>query len=226
MEIADGIHKIDKVGGANSYLVVTDAGAAVVDTGMPGNEKRILEYARSVGVESERLQYIVLTHADIDHSGSAAKLRDLTQAKVEIHEADAPRLSGEKRLKEVNGSVRVLFALMGPFMRFTPINPDVKLRDSDRVLDLTVISTPGHTDGSICLYREGRAIFVGDSLRTDSVGRPMLPPAPMTLDMGQAKDSLRRISRYEYDLLLPGHGPPITHGASKVLTDFVRADFH
>jgi glyoxylase-like metal-dependent hydrolase (beta-lactamase superfamily II) len=105
MELQPGIHKIDGVSGANSFLVIADEGVAVIDTGLPGNEKKIVEYAKKVGVEPGKLRYIILTHPDLDHSGSAAKLKGLTGAKVAIHEADAPRLSGEKKLKVVTGGL-------------------------------------------------------------------------------------------------------------------------
>jgi glyoxylase-like metal-dependent hydrolase (beta-lactamase superfamily II) len=82
------------------------------------------------------------------------------------------------------------------------------LKDSDMVSGLTVIHTPGHTDGGISLYKENEAIFVGDALRTDSSGRPRLPSGPMTLNMQQAKDSVKNIAGYQYRVLLPGHGPP------------------
>jgi glyoxylase-like metal-dependent hydrolase (beta-lactamase superfamily II) len=120
MEITSGIHKIDRLRGANSYLVLGSEGMAIIDTGMSGNEGRLVEYVRSVGAEPKAVQYIILTHSDPDHSGSVAKLKGLTKAKVAIHEADAPRLSGEKKLKEVKGAVGVLFSIMSPFMRFTP----------------------------------------------------------------------------------------------------------
>lgn len=225
MEIAPGIHLIEHVRGANSYLVSTDKGVAVIDTGMPGNEKKIVEYASGIGIEPGKLQYIILTHPDIDHSGSAAKLRSLTNAKVAIHEADAPRLAGEKKLKEVKGAMGVLFGLMSPIMRFTPLKADTLLKDSDRVLDLEVIHTPGHTDGSICLYRENEAIFVGDAMRTDSSGRPHLPSKAMTANMEQARESVRRISERKYSFLLPGHGPPMTKDASGMVADYVRRGF-
>lgn len=225
MELSPGIHKIDGVSGANSFLVIAAEGAAVIDAGLPGNERKIVEYSTSVGVEPAKLSYIILTHADIDHSGSVAKLKGLTGAKVAIHEADAPRLSGEKKLKEVKGAMGLLFGVMGPFMRFTPVKPDVPLKDSDRLLDLAVVHTPGHTEGSICLYKEKEAIFVGDALRTDSAGTPGLPPGPMTVDMEQAKESIRKISALQYALLLPGHGPPITKDASALLSSFVQKGF-
>lgn len=223
MEIAHGIHQIDHVRGANSYLVLAEDGAAVIDTGMPGNEKRIMDYAKSAGIDASKLQHIILTHSDIDHSGSVAKLKSLTNAKVAIHEADAPRLAGEKKLKEVKGATGALMGVAGVFMHFTPVKPDILLKDSDKILGLTVIHTPGHTDGSICLYRENEAIFVGDALRTDSGGKPGLSSGSMTANMEQAKESARKISAYRYDVLLPGHGPPITHNASGVVAEYARS---
>lgn len=225
MEVTPGIHRIEHVRGANSYLVSSSEGAAIIDTGMPGNETKIVEYVRGVGIEPGRLRYIILTHSDIDHSGSAAKLRSLTNAKVAIHEADAPRLSGEKKLKEVKGGIGVVFSLMSPFVRFTPIKPDTILKDSDRVLDLTVVHTPGHTDGSISLYRENEAMFVGDAMRTDSKGKPHLPSGSMTVNMEQAKESVRKISKNQYSVLLPGHGHPITRDASRIVADYVQRRF-
>jgi hydroxyacylglutathione hydrolase len=225
MELSHGIHRIDGVSGASSFLVVADEGVAVVDTGLPGNEKKIVEYAKKVGVEPGKLRYIVLTHPDIDHSGSAAKLKALTNAKVAIHEADAPRLAGEQKLKDVKGAMSVLFAVMGQFVRFTPVKPDIVLKDADGLLDLVVVHTPGHTAGSISLYRWKQAIIVGDALKTNSAGKPGLPPGPMTVDMAQAKESIKKISALQYEFLLPGHGAPITKGGSVALASFVQRGF-
>jgi len=225
MEIAPRIHRISGVRGANAYLSLADERAALIDTGMPGNEKRIIEYARSIGMEPAQIQYIILTHSDIDHSGSAARLKELTNAKVAIHEADAPRLSGEKKLKEVKGPFGVLFGVMSPFMRLTPVKPDVSLKGSDRILNFAVIHTPGHTDGSVCLYKENEAIFVGDALRTKSNGMLELPSKSMSVNIEQAKESVSKISAFQYSVLLPGHGPPITKDASRLVADFVQRRF-
>lgn len=224
MEVSPGIHLVEKVKGANSYLVTTEEGAAVIDTGMPGNEKKIVEYAQKLGLEPGKIRFIILTHPDIDHSGSVAKLKGLTSAKVAIHELDAPRLSGEKKLKEVKGAMGVFLGIMDSMMRFVPVKPDVLLKDSDRVLGLVVVHTPGHTEGSISLYKEGEAMFVGDAMRTDSEGRPRPPSASMTANMEMAMESVKRISTYQYAALLPGHGPPIAHDASKIVADFVQKE--
>src|SRR5208283_5194339 len=106
MEVAKGIHLIPSVRGANSYLIHSQGETIIVDTGMPGNDARILDYVKRLGIEPSSISTIILTHPDIDHSGSVAKLKEkLTNAKVAIHEADAPRLAGEKKLKEVKGAL-------------------------------------------------------------------------------------------------------------------------
>lgn len=221
VQVAEGIHKIDGVRGANAYLVLSPEGAVVVDTGLPGNEARIAEYLKKAGVDKPL--WIVLTHPDIDHSGSAAKLKALTGAKVAIHAADAPRLAGEMKLKEVKGAAGLLLSVMSPFIRFTPVKADVLLNGGETMSGLTVVHTPGHTAGSVCLYKDGVAMFVGDALRTDSEGKPGLSSASMTADMEKAKESAKKIAGYRYELLLPGHGPPITKDASKAMAKFVQS---
>lgn len=225
MELVPGIHRIEGVRGAASFLAISGPAAAVIDTGIPGNEKRIVAYATKVGFAPRQLRYIVVTHPDLDHSGSVAKLKALTGAQVAIHGADAPRLSGEKKLKETKGAPGILLGVLETFVRFAPVNPDLVLKDSDRVLDLLVVHTPGHTDGSICLYREGQAMFVGDALGTDSSGRFRLPPRSLSVDMDQAKESIRRIASFNYELILPGHGPSITKNGSASLDAFVKNGF-
>ncbi len=231
MELGPNIHLIPKIGGANTYAVLGETHVAggghltLIDTGMPGNATRIVEFLKSLGMEEMDSFTIVLTHPDIDHSGSVAELKEkLGNVKVAIHEADAPRLTGEKPLKEVRGLAGPLFKAMSPFMKFKPVTPDVLLKDGEQIGGLRVIHAPGHTQGSICLYSERlKAMFVGDALRTDKNRSPKLPPAAMTFNIGEAKNSIRKIASYEFELLLPGHGPPILTDASKKVKEFVAS---
>src|SRR5579875_1814785 len=78
-----------------------------------------------------------------------------------------------------------------------------------------IIHIPGHTDGSICLYKEGEALFAGDTLRTTSKKEPRLPPSFLSVSMNQLKDSLKKILPLKYGMLLVGHGPPILDNASE-----------
>ena len=189
---------------------------------MPGNVGRILGYVESIGCDRSDVRTIALTHPDMDHAGSAARLKEATQAKVAIHEADAPGLSGEGELNKVKHSRnRLLLRTIGFFLGFKRLNADVLLKDSDVINGLTVIHTPGHSEGSICLYLPGRALFVGDALATDSKRMLSLPPKSLSVDLDLAKESARRISQLDFSVLLPGHGPPIDQNASSVTREFV-----
>jgi len=229
MELGRGIHLIPKIRGANTYAVTEDLPGdhhvTLIDTGMPGNAAKIVDFVKSLSKEPMASCTIVITHPDIDHAGSVAELKEkLGIAKVAIHEADAPRLAGEKPLREVRGLIGLLFKVMSPFMKFKPVMPDILLKDGERVDGLSVIHTPGHTQGSICLHSERlKAMFVGDALRTDRNGNPILPSAALAFDFEEAKKSVRKIASYEFELLLPGHGPPILADASKKVKELVAS---
>ena len=111
MRLADGIYKVDGVRVANVYLVVTEDGLLLVDSGMPGNAKRILAFTKNLGYQPRDLRFIVLTHCDIDHVGSVAKLKELTGAQVAVHELDAPVLSGEQKPQKGGLAMVVLYRL-------------------------------------------------------------------------------------------------------------------
>jgi hydroxyacylglutathione hydrolase len=231
MELGPDIHLIPKIRGANTYAVLGEAQVAgrshvtLIDTGMPGNAARIVEFLESLGKSQVDSFSIILTHPDIDHAGSAAELKQkLENAKVAIHEADAPRLAGEKPLKEVRGFARFMLKAMSPFMKFEPVTADILLKDGEQVDGLTVVHTPGHTQGSICLYSERlQAMFVGDALATGRDGTLSLPAAFLSFDIEEAKNSARKIASYEFQLLLPGHGPPILGDASKKVKELVAS---
>jgi glyoxylase-like metal-dependent hydrolase (beta-lactamase superfamily II) len=221
-----GVYQIPDLGFSNAYVAELEGQSlAVIDTGTPGKERKVLDYIATLGRKPADVSYIILTHPDSDHSGSAAALKRLTGAKLAIGELDAPRLSGEKKLKEASGFGGFLVGLFGSIMKVERVKPDIELKDGSIVGPLTIVDTPGHTDGSISVYKPGAAMFVGDLLQTDSSGKLKLAPASMSRDMEQVKRSADRISKLEFQQLLPGHGKPIQEGASKALRDFVANGF-
>ena len=204
VQIADGTFKVDGLRIANVYLVATEEGLLLVDTGMPRNAKRILSLITSIGRKPSDLRDIVLTHCDIDHVGSVAELKRLTGARVAIHEIDAPVLSGEQRPQKGGLTMVALYRLL----RFRPVAPDLRLRDRDTISGLQVRHVPGYTGGSIALVRDDGVVFSGDALLSDRDGH-VLPPDPrLALDRAQARVSAEMITARHATLLLPGHGAP------------------
>jgi glyoxylase-like metal-dependent hydrolase (beta-lactamase superfamily II) len=205
MQLTDGVYKIDGVRGANSYLVGIEEGLVVVDTGIPGNAKRILELVSGLGRKPSDVRCIVLTHADIDHAGSAAVLKELTGAQLAVHELDAPVVAGETRPQKGGWVMASLFKLLG----FRPAEVDILLRDGDEIGGLRVLHTPGHTRGSITLRREDGVVFCGDALLADKHGNVRPPDERLSADPAEAMETAERIREQGWTLLLTGHGAPV-----------------
>jgi glyoxylase-like metal-dependent hydrolase (beta-lactamase superfamily II) len=157
------------------------------------------------------LRLIYITHAHIDHYGSAASLRKATKAPIAIHSADEYAMShGESPLGEPRGRGRIVGAMMPLAERLiplTPSKPDIVLKDGDSLrdygLDAYVLHTPGHTKGSTSLIVEDRLAFVGDLLSTS--GKPHAQRL-FAQDWSVIEDSIDRLKAARPEWIYTGHG--------------------
>ena len=222
MEILPDIHKIDGVTGANSYIILDSKNITLIDTGMPGNAKRILKYIQTLGRSPRDLQYIILTHADIDHAGNALRLKRMSGAQIAAHEYEIANLHGgfatstNKSLSGITTRMR--------FLRFRSINVDMILKDADEIAGLKVIHTPGHTSGSICLYRAPDVLFAGDTVRVQRGNNLRFSARVFTWDAAQAYQSVRKIAELPLRVLLPGHGEPLTENIGEKLRELLQTN--
>jgi glyoxylase-like metal-dependent hydrolase (beta-lactamase superfamily II) len=140
------------------------------------------------------LKLIVSTHRHWDHIGDNAAVADATGADVAVHVADRHGL-------ENPGASNAPFPI-------PPSVPAVDLAEGSMIrfgdIELEVLHTPGHTEGSVCLLaRHERLLFSGDTLFAGGWGRTDLPGG----SEDQIVDSLARLSAMDDDLrVLPGHG--------------------
>ncbi len=201
------------MGIAPAYLIESSTGLALVDAGLPGYERWVLRRMQRLGRDDLRLIYI--THAHLDHYGSAAAVRRLTGAPVAIHRADADVMArGETPVGATRGRGRVMWPILHRFERLLPHEPtppDVLLDDGDGLrafgLDAVVVHTPGHTPGSTCLVVEGRLAFVGDLLANSILPRVQDAYAH---DWSLIPQSLARVQALEPEWVYPGHGRPLS----------------
>jgi len=197
-----------------AYIIENDSGVVIVDAGIKGEEHKILRKLKELGRDDLRL--IFITHAHLDHYGSAAALRRVTGAPIAIHQQDAEAMAlGETRL----GSARNIGRVLGPllpianaFGRPEPVEIDVVVADGDDMaafgIDAQVLHTPGHTFGSTCLVVEDNLAFVGDLVT--NTGKPHLQRA-FAQDWLSLLTSLDKLQAKEPDWIFPGHGPkPMT----------------
>ena len=216
MKITDGIYQVDGVN-CRVYLVEDGDKLILIDTGLPRSDKKILNELQSLGRKPTEVSTIVFTHHHMDHIGSAAKMKRATGAKTAAHEADSDYIAGNKTPPKPKN---LMFKVLSSFVKPSPVGVDLILKDGDKVGRLLVIHTPGHSEGSITLLDTDRkTMFVGDALRFID-GNLQEPPAQFTLDNAKAKESIRKIANYDFDIMLSGHGDPITEKASQKVREF------
>lgn len=207
------IHEILPVGPlqCNCSIVGDEATreAMVID---PGDDiEQILDI---LSLHNLTLKQIVVTHAHIDHVGGAARLKRLTGAPVLLNQNDAALL---KML-----DTQAAWLGMQPPEK-TQI--DQPLADGDKVqageLSATVLHTPGHTQGSVCLYFEAQEkLIAGDTLFSGSIGRTDLPGGSFDKIMHSLHD--RVLALPDDTEVIPGHGPITYIGVERESNPFLQ----
>ncbi len=217
MEILLDVHWIDGVT-ANTYLALGDQ-TTLIDSGTPGKQENIIKYLQNeLKSKPEDIKTIVLTHHHIDHTGSLYELKKLTNADIAAYKEDMDIISGEKSSSDPI-YMRFVSKLMTIFTSYKFIKPDISLQENDMVDNCRVIHTPGHTPGSIALYNsDNGVIFVGDTLTYDGnkVGGP---PSFLINDKEALKKSVKKITDLEPNIMLSGHGKPLTEHTSEMIRD-------
>jgi len=182
------------LGFVSAYILARGGEATVVDTGVGGSADDIEAALAAVGSDWSGVGHLILTHRHDDHVGSATEILER-----------APDAMGYAGAEDIP-------AITVP----RPLNP---VEDGDRVFDLQIVTAPGHTAGSICVFDPMAGILVaGDALRTDG-GRPAPPGAQFTDDMDEALRSIAKLGGLTFETLLVGHGEPIETGASTAVAE-------
>jgi glyoxylase-like metal-dependent hydrolase (beta-lactamase superfamily II) len=217
MEVVADVHRVPGIRGANVYLLLGQE-LSLVDCGMPGSAPAILSYIQGLGREPAELTRIILTHYHVDHVGSLDAIRQRTGARVLAHAGDASVIAGERAQPAPGGVLRFLFRLLPSLSRADGVAVDEILDDGSHLDVLggaTIVHAPGHTPGSITLFAPNQhALLCGDVINRRG-GRLGLPPQAFTVDPEQALASIRRLAALDFEVLCPGHGPPLVGGAAE-----------
>ena len=223
LEIVPGIHRIDGVRGCRVYLLVDDEGMALVDTGLPGNAKRIAKYLASQGISTADLRWILLTHGHPDHTGSVRALRRIADVRVLAHDGDMRWDAKGRPWLHYPGQP---FALPWdvPFLQKSYADEAVEEGASLPILGgLTVLHIPGHTPGSVAFFLERKGVlFTGDTLLT--LGGRFVRPFPfLGTDFRLYRSSVERLASLEFDIVCPGHGRPLVGRATQRVREMLQS---
>lgn len=173
VKVTEGVYMLPGVV-SRQYIVIGDAGAILIDAGLPGNGKAVLATLTQLRIAPGDLKYILVTHADADHYGAANEIRAATGALVNASavEAEAMAAGRSSRPLTPKGFERLFYGLLSPLIRAKPTLVDGVFCEGDHIGDLTVVASPGHTPGHISLLLEQRSVlFAGDSIQIKG-GRP------------------------------------------------------
>ena len=200
------VHEILPVGPlqCNCSVIGDDVSheAIVID---PGDD--IEDVLAVVRKHKLQVKQIVITHAHIDHVGGAMKLRAATGAPILLNQNDYELL---KML-----DVQATWIGMAPPDK-VEIDQNVGQADTVKAGSVVadVIHTPGHTEGSVCLYFPvENKLIAGDTLFAGSIGRTDLPGGSMQKILRSLHDKVLALP--DETIVVPGHGPLTTIGEER-----------
>ncbi len=206
------IHEIFPVGPLQcNCSVIGDEGTRegmVIDPGDDINGVLALVQKHGLAVKQ-----IVVTHAHIDHVGGAMKLRQITGAPILLNQNDYALL-------------KMLDAQAAWVGMASPgkVEIDQALSDGDKLragsLEAAVLHTPGHTEGSVCLYFPAQQkLIAGDTLFAGSIGRTDLPGGSLEKILQSLHQRLLALP--DETVVIPGHGSLTTIGEERETNPFL-----
>jgi glyoxylase-like metal-dependent hydrolase (beta-lactamase superfamily II) len=194
--------------GTNCYIIYNDSKEAIIiDAG--ANADIIKEEVENLGVKPVAM---LLTHGHFDHIMAVNELADYY---------DIPVYAGASELRlltdgELNGSKYYV-------RRSYTVEKYELLKDLSHIvlggIDIEVIFTPGHTEGSVCYYvSDAGVLFTGDTLFRESVGRTDMPTGDDRLII----ESLNKLVKLSDDIIVyPGHGDDSKIGYERVNNPYI-----
>lgn len=191
----------------NCYVVADEETkeGIVVDPG--DGVEEILSFIKNADI---KIKYIVNTHCHFDHMGGNKLLKEKTGALLAIHKGEKPLLERAD-----------LGAKLWGFDIEPSPEPDIYLEDGDVLkvggLEITILHTPGHSPGGICL-KIGDKVISGDTLFAGGIGRTDFPGGSYDALIKSIKEKLFTLPNDTK--IYPGHGPASTIENEKIYNPF------
>jgi glyoxylase-like metal-dependent hydrolase (beta-lactamase superfamily II) len=204
--------------GLNSCYLIRGKTVIMIDGGMPNRLNTFKKNLLRLNIHPEEIKLIVLTHSHFDHAGSAKDIRDLTGAKIVIHELEKKFVEERGMIipKGVNLTGKITQPLLFPIFKklpFPKFKADIFFTDKEIPLyeygiEGKIIHTPGHTPGSLSVLLDTGEAFVGCMAHNNLPFR-LRPGLPIyALDIDSIKAHWKLLIDMGAKMIYPGHGNP------------------
>lgn len=232
MKIANGMEMLEiqaalmtGPGIVNPTLIWDKDEVVLVDAGLPGQLEQFREAFQKAGAPFELLSKIIITHSDTDHVGGLAGILNSSSQEIKVfaHEKEKPYIEAELppiRMTQMEGQLETLpedrrkqtaklvESLKANYKKMKA-KVDETVEDGEELpycSGITVIYTPGHTPGHICLYhKQSKTLIAGDFFNVED-GVLVKSPRYFCLDKAQYENSLKKLATYDVERVICYHG--------------------
>ena len=190
----------------NCYLLKTDIGFVLIDSGWKSKRRKLEQELIKVGCKPGKLDLIILTHGDFDHSGNCAYLREKYDTKIAMHQYDAGMVEyGDMFWNRQTGHI-LMKKFINLIFKIRRFKPDFELDENSNLykygLNAKVLYFPGHSKGSIGILTSDKNLFCGDLFI--NMKKPELNSLVDNLD--KLNESIDKVKSLEINTVYPGHG--------------------
>jgi hydroxyacylglutathione hydrolase len=204
----------------NSFLhPISNSKYILIDTLTPGSEFNILTEMSSRGIKTFELLLILITHYHQDHAGSAKAMQDASKAPIGVPKLESNYLKNGLPLPKAISYNKWIGPIMEKFpQNISSIPFEVKYEfEGGEILkefdNIKIITTPGHTNGSISIITESGDCFIGDLMSGAffTVNHPSLHFMMVYETPFNVKESISKLlNEKSCQLYFPGHGMPFS----------------
>jgi len=223
-KIIDNVYQFE-LGMVNCFVIDDNGSITLIDTGFSGSEQKIFKGLAGIGRKSTDIKQIILTHLHPDHSGAAAAIQNTLHIPVYASYQDGELIKQGIGMREpmtrmpsfISWLVFNLVLKKAP-KTIQPVNNIIDLSDSQILPILSgikVICTPGHSAGHISLLLEKERVLIAADICMNTNG---LDYSILYEDVSLAKQTLKSISKYNFDIACFGHGKPLMTNANEKMS--------
>ncbi|MGE0089658.1 MAG: MBL fold metallo-hydrolase [Bacteroidales bacterium] len=219
-------------GRSNSFLISTSHGNVLVDTGLKFSRKKLIKNIKSLNLQPANIDFLILTHSHFDHCKNARFLKERFGCQLIIGESEMEfAIKGYSPAPRGTMWFSKLISWLGNKMGkiilgYEKFYPDYSVKQPFSLkkfgYDIDLISTPGHSSGSISIIANSEIGIVGDTMF--GIFRNLILP-PFADNKYELIESWKKLLATNCNLFLPGHGKAITRELiEKAFKSFKKLD--